>query len=51
MELGICKRCGEFEGRCECGRGEILLKSEDRRRISKFLSGLLRHFGMIRSEA
>ncbi len=45
MELGICKRCGEFEGRCECGRGEILLKSEDRRRISKFLSGLLRHFG------
>lgn len=45
MDLGICKNCGEFEGRCECGKGRILLRSEDRVRVSKFLSGILRHFG------
>ncbi|MBO8180152.1 MAG: RNA 2'-phosphotransferase [Archaeoglobus sp.] len=44
MDLGICKRCGEFEGKCECGKGEVLIKSEDRKKVSKFLSGLLRHF-------
>lgn len=45
MDLGICKRCGEFEGSCECSKGEVLSKSEDRKKVSKFLSGLLRHFG------
>ncbi len=45
MDLGICKNCGYFEGRCRCGKGRILLKSEDRVKISKFMSGLLRHFG------
>ncbi len=44
MDLGICKRCGYFEGRCACGKGKILLKAEDRVKVSKFLSGLLRHF-------
>ncbi len=45
MDLGVCKYCGYFEGQCRCGKGKILLKSEDRVRISKFMSGLLRHFG------
>lgn len=44
MDVGTCKRCGEFEGRCECGKGRILLDSEKRRKVSKFLSGILRHF-------
>jgi len=42
--LGICERCGEFEGKCKCGRGRILLDGKRRVMISKFLSGLLRHF-------
>lgn len=42
--LGICETCGEFEGRCGCGRGRIVLDGARRERISKFLSGLLRHF-------
>ncbi len=42
--LGYCENCGYFEGKCRCGRGKILLTQEERERISKFLSGLLRHF-------
>ncbi len=42
--LGICETCGEFEGRCGCGKGRIVLDGVKRERISKFLSGLLRHF-------
>lgn len=42
--LGICEKCGEFEGRCTCGKGRIVLDGTKRERISKFLSGLLRHF-------
>lgn len=45
MDLGICERCGEFEGRCKCGRGKIIVDGVKRERVSKFLSGLLRHFG------
>ncbi len=44
MDIGFCERCGYFEGRCECGKGRVLLKSEIRVKVSKFLSGLLRHF-------
>ncbi len=44
MDLGCCKRCGDFEGTCGCGKGRVLLDMEKRERISKFLSGLLRHF-------
>ena len=44
MDLGYCRRCGDFEGVCECGKGKILLNSEKREIVSKFLSGLLRHF-------
>lgn len=40
----MCRNCGDFEGRCRCGRGKILLRSDVRVKISKFLSGLLRHF-------
>jgi putative RNA 2'-phosphotransferase len=42
--LGICKNCGEFEGSCRCGKGKIILDGKRREQISKFLSGLLRHF-------
>jgi len=45
VDLGVCKNCGEFEDRCACGKGKVLLSSEDRIKISKFLSGILRHFG------
>jgi putative RNA 2'-phosphotransferase len=45
VDLGICKKCGYFEGRCKCGKGEVLLKENERLKVSKFLSGLLRHFG------
>ncbi len=44
MDLGYCRRCGDFEGTCECGRGKILLDAVKREKVSKFLSGLLRHF-------
>ncbi len=42
--LGVCERCGEFEGRCECGRGRIVIDGRRRVTVSKFLSGLLRHY-------
>lgn len=42
--LGICGKCGYFEGTCKCGEGKVLLNGITRERISKFLSGLLRHF-------
>ncbi len=42
--LGICERCGSFEGRCRCGRGKVILDGKKREMVSKFLSGLLRHF-------
>ncbi len=42
--LGICDGCGEFEGCCRCGKGRILLDGKKRELVSKFLSGLLRHF-------
>jgi len=29
----------------QCGKGKVILKAEERVKISKFLSGLLRHFG------
>lgn len=45
VDLGVCRSCGEFEGMCKCGRGEVLIRVDERMRVSKFLSGLLRHFG------
>ena len=42
--LGTCEVCGEFEGRCGCGKGRIIIGGKKRKLISKFLSGLLRHF-------
>lgn len=42
--MGICETCGEFEGRCGCGKGRIILDGAKREKVSKFLSGLLRHF-------
>lgn len=42
--LGYCESCGYFEGKCKCGRGKVLLTEEKREKVSKFLSGLLRHF-------
>ena len=42
--LGFCERCGDFEDRCRCGRGRIVLDGKKRELVSKFLSGLLRHF-------
>ncbi len=45
VDLGVCRKCGEFEGMCKCGKGEVLIKADDRIKVSKFLSGLLRHFG------
>ncbi len=42
--LGVCKRCGEFEGSCKCGKGKIIIDGKKREIVSKFLSGLLRHF-------
>ena len=42
--LGICETCGEFEGRCGCGRGKVILDGAKREKVSRFLSGLLRHF-------
>jgi len=42
--LGFCERCGYFEGICRCKRGKILIDGEKRERVSKFLSGLLRHY-------
>lgn len=44
MDIGYCERCGFFEGMCECGNGKILLDGKTRIRVSKFLSGLLRHY-------
>ncbi len=40
----MCKRCGYFEGRCKCGKGKVVVRADERVKISKFLSGLLRHF-------
>ena len=42
--LGICENCGEFEENCNCGKGKIIIDGKKRMLISKFLSGLLRHF-------
>ncbi len=42
--LGFCERCGKFEGSCKCGKGRILIDGKKRELVSKFLSGLLRHF-------
>lgn len=44
MDIGYCSKCGYFEGKCSCGKGKITLKAGKRVKISKFLSGLLRHF-------
>ncbi len=44
MDLGTCRACGDFEGRCRCGKGRILLSYDKRVAVSKFLSGLLRHY-------
>ncbi|MBE8539543.1 RNA 2'-phosphotransferase [Geoglobus acetivorans] len=44
MDAGYCEKCGFFEYRCGCGRGKILISGRDRVRVSKFLSGLLRHY-------
>ncbi len=44
MDIGYCYLCGFFEKSCRCGRGKILLNGTKRVRISKFLSGLLRHY-------
>ncbi len=44
MDIGYCYLCGFFEKSCRCGRGKILLNGAKRVRISKFLSGLLRHY-------
>ncbi len=42
--LGVCDKCGDFEGSCKCGRGKVLLDGKKRELVSKFLSRLLRHF-------
>ncbi len=42
--VGICETCGEFKGMCRCGKGRIILDGKRREVISRFLSGLLRHF-------
>jgi putative RNA 2'-phosphotransferase len=42
--LGKCDTCGEFEGLCKCGKGKILIDGRRREKVSRFLSGLLRHF-------
>ncbi len=44
MEIGYCEKCGFFEGKCKCGNGRILLDGKTRIKVSKFLSGLLRHY-------
>lgn len=44
MDIGYCEECGYFEGRCNCGKGKTILKAGQRVKVSKFLSGLLRHF-------
>ncbi len=44
VDLVICSTCGMSEGRCGCGKGEVILSGAERKRISKFLSGMLRHF-------
>ena len=44
MGIGYCEKCGFFEGKCKCGSGRILLDMETRIKVSKFLSGLLRHY-------
>ncbi|RLI74973.1 RNA 2'-phosphotransferase [Archaeoglobales archaeon] len=43
--LGKCRRCGDFEGKCECGKGKVIIDGMKREKVSRFLSGLLRHFG------
>jgi putative RNA 2'-phosphotransferase len=44
--IGYCPNCGVFEGEnCPCGEGKVLLPANKRVRVSKFMSGLLRHFG------
>lgn len=45
--LGYCEQCGYFEGKCGCGKGKIILRFGQRVKISKFLSGLLRHFAPV----
>lgn len=44
MDIGHCQECGYFEGRCGCGKGRLLMDGRERLRVSKFLSGLLRHY-------
>jgi len=44
MDIGYCEKCGFFEGKCKCGNGRILLDMKTRIKVSKFLSGLLRHY-------
>ena len=44
MDLTLCNTCGISEGKCGCGSGRMLLSGAERKRISKFLSGILRHF-------
>jgi len=44
VDLGYCENCGYFEGTCKCGKGEIILDAERRVKVSKLLSGILRHF-------
>ena len=43
--MGKCRRCGDFEGKCECGKGKVIIDGMKREKVSRFLSGLLRHFG------
>lgn len=44
MDIGYCESCGFFEGECKCGMGRKLLDAKTRIKVSKFLSGLLRHY-------
>jgi len=43
-DIVFCKRCGYRNKRCPCGEYKIVLDGKRRVKISKFLSGLLRHF-------
>jgi len=44
MDIVYCSECGISEGKCFCGKGKVILTGDQRVKISKFLSGLLRHF-------
>lgn len=44
VDAGYCENCDPFEGQCSCGNGKVLITPREMTRVSKFLSGLLRHY-------